>query len=65
MLIRTFNHDLSRQRAIKNLPRRCSLDAGSHWEWECDCGRVNEEDEAQEDGVLRCDECGRKYIDRD
>jgi len=65
MLIRTFDHDQSRQKAIDTLPKRLSTDVDDHWEWECDCGYTNIEDEAQEDGILECDECGKQFVDMD
>ena len=66
MIIRTWDSDGSRALAVATLRPRLSEDCGDHWGWKCDCGARHEEDErAQEDGILQCEECGRQYVDRE
>lgn len=67
MHIKTYDDDGSRAEAIAVLPPRCTVesDDGAHWYWQCDCGHDHYEDEAQVDGILICDSCGRRYVDND
>ena len=65
MLIRTWDDDGSHEIAVATLPPRLSTDEGDHWAWTCDCGHHHLEDEAQVEGILECDKCGKQFVDMD